>query len=125
MIDMNILMLGWELPPHYVGGMGVVCDQLTRQMARDGASIEFVLPFQGNYSSISHMKVTAALDQDATTLMKSGGTYDSTYYEITAADGHKKTRTLYEQVHAFANNLRHTVKLGSFDIIHAHDWLTL
>ena len=125
MINMNILMLGWELPPHYVGGMGVVCDQLTRQMARDGASIEFVLPFQGNYSGISHMKVTAALDQDATTLMKSGGTYDSTYYEITAADGHKKTRTLYEQVHAFANNLRHTVKLGSFDIIHAHDWLTL
>lgn len=118
-------MLGWELPPHYVGGMGIVCDQLTRQMAKDGHDIEFILPFYADYSHISHMKVTAALDQDAETLMKSGGTYDSTYYEITKADGSTETRSLYDQVNAFARNVSRVVRYGSYDVIHAHDWLTL
>lgn len=123
---MKILMLGWELPPHYVGGMGIVCDQLTRRMAQDGAQIEFVLPFRADFSSIKHMKVTAAIDQDAVTLMKSGGTYDSMSYVVTSKKtGKKHTRNLYEQVNAFATNLCHTVNFGSFDVIHAHDWLTL
>ena len=118
-------MLGWELPPHYVGGMGIVCDQLTRQMAKDGHDIEFILPFFADYSHLNHMKVTAALDQDAETLMKSGGTYDSTYYEVTTKDGKAHTRTLYEQVYAFASNVSRVVQAGQYDIIHAHDWLTI
>ena len=118
-------MLGWELPPHYVGGMGVVCDQLTRQMAKDGHDIEFVLPFYADFSHIKYMKVTAAIDQDAETLMKSGGTYDSTEYEITHKNGQKHVRSLYEQVHAFAHNVGRVVEFGDYDIIHAHDWLTL
>lgn len=122
---MKVLMLGWELPPHYVGGMGIVCDQLTRQMAKDGADIEFVLPFYADFSHIKHMKVTAADDQDATTLMKSGGTYDSTYYEITSSNGRKVTRSLYDQVNHYAVNVSRLVELGSYDVIHAHDWLTL
>ncbi len=117
-------MLGWELPPHYVGGMGVVCDQLSRQMARDGHDLEFILPFYADYSHISHMKVTAAIDQDATTLMKSGGTYDTTYYEVTNAKGKKSIRSLHDQVHAFADNVARIVTYGSYDVIHAHDWLT-
>lgn len=122
---MKILMLGWELPPHYVGGMGIVCEQLTRQLARDGADIEFVLPFHADYSNITHMKVTAALGQDAHTLMQSGGTYDSMRYQVTDIQGNRTTRTLYEQVEAFGHNIGQVVKLGSYDVIHAHDWLTL
>ena len=62
--SLKVLMLGWELPPFYVGGMGIVCDQLTRTMAKSGADIEFVLPFYADYSHITHMKVTPALEQD-------------------------------------------------------------
>jgi glycogen(starch) synthase len=118
-------MLGWELPPHYVGGMGVVCDQLTRQLARDGADIEFVLPFFADYSHITHMKVTAALEQDAKTLMQSGGTYDSMLYTTTTSSGETVTRNLYEQVAAFERNVAGLVQYGEYDVIHAHDWLTL
>ena len=121
---MKVLMLGWELPPHYVGGMGIVCEQLTRQMARDGVDIEFILPFYADYSHMSHMKVRSALEQDAVTLMKSGGTYDTTTYEVTAKDGTKIVRTLHDQVHAFAHNVGRLVKYGEYDVIHAHDWLT-
>ena len=122
---MKILMLGWELPPHYVGGMGIVCEQLTRQLARDGADIEFVLPFYADYSHMSHMKVTAALGQDANTLMQSGGTYDSMLYQITDKNGKTTTRNLYQQVEAFGHNVGRIVTLGNYDVIHAHDWLTL
>ena len=122
---MRVLMLGWELPPHYVGGMGIVCDQLTRQMAKDGIDIEFILPFYADYSHIKHMKVTAALDQDAETLMRSGGTYDSTYYEIRTSNGQVVTRSLHEQVEAFAANVGRLVQYGTYDVIHAHDWLTM
>ena len=118
-------MLGWELPPHYVGGMGIVCDQLTRQMSADGADIEFILPFFADYSHIKHMKVTAALEQDATTLMQSGGTYDSMTYQTTTTNGKMVTRNLYQQVHAFAKNVSRLVQFGEYDVIHAHDWLTL
>lgn len=124
--QMKVLMLGWELPPNYVGGMGIVCDQLTRQLARDGVDIEFILPFYADYSHIKHMKVRAALDQDALTLMQSGGTYDSMYYTVVKEkDGKRVIRTLHEQVHAFADNVGRLVELGSYDVIHVHDWLTL
>lgn len=123
---MKVLMLGWELPPNYVGGMGIVCDQLTRQLARDGVDIEFILPFYADYSHVKHMKVRAALDQDALTLMESGGTYDSMYYTVvTEKSGKKVIRTLMEQVHAFADNIGRIIEYGQYDVIHVHDWLTL
>ncbi|MBP9852357.1 glycosyltransferase family 4 protein [Candidatus Saccharibacteria bacterium] len=122
---MRVLMLGWELPPHYVGGMGIVCEQLTRQMAKDGHDIEFILPFYADFGHVTHMKVTAAIDQDAETLMQSGGTYDSTRFEVTKNGQHIVTRSLYEQVHAYAQNVGRVVEYGQYDLIHAHDWLTL
>lgn len=122
---MKVLMLGWELPPHYVGGMGIVCDQLTRQMSKDGADIEFVLPFYADFSHIKHMKVTAASSQDAVTLMSSGGTYDSMHYEVKTKAGKREIRNLYDQVHAFAHDVSQLVQYGEYDVIHAHDWLTL
>jgi glycogen synthase len=126
---MKVLMLGWELPPNYVGGMGVVCDQLTKQLAKDGADIEFVLPFHADYSATTHMRVVSAIDQDATTLMLSGGTYDSMKYQVTSTGGPTKgqkfVRSLSDQVEAFAHNVGRIVEYGKYDVIHVHDWLTL
>jgi glycogen synthase len=122
---MKVLMLGWELPPHYVGGMGNVCDQLTKYLAKTGADIEFILPFKADYKNIKHMKVTPAIDQDAISLMQSGSTYDSMLYTMERKDGTRVVRTLQEQVEAFASNVARLVPLREFDVIHAHDWLTL
>ncbi len=117
-------MLGWELPPHYVGGMGIVCDQLTRQMAKDGVDIEFILPFYADYSHIKHMKVTAAVDQNYDSLANSGSTYDSNLYQL--IQGSQQTGNfLYEQVENFATSVGRIVKRGEYDVIHAHDWLTI
>ena len=37
-------MLGWELPPHNCGGLGVACYQMSKALAAHGIAIEFVVP---------------------------------------------------------------------------------
>jgi len=41
---MRIVMLGWELPPHHTGGLGVACQGLLRALSRQGANVRFVMP---------------------------------------------------------------------------------
>ncbi|MDD5529920.1 MAG: glycosyltransferase family 4 protein [bacterium] len=41
---MRILMLGWEFPPFFAGGVGVVCSELSKALARRGEEIIFVMP---------------------------------------------------------------------------------
>src|SRR4051794_7243935 len=73
---MKILMLGWELPPHNSGGLGVACLELTRALAASGADIEFVLPYYGNHQ-FPHMKITSAFSKaiDTSSMVS---VYDST-----------------------------------------------
>ena len=113
---MRILMLGWELPPHNSGGLGVACYQLCRALAKKGADIEFVLPYQAEHG-IDFMRVTAALPQDAAALAKTGGAYNSQHLQAGqgAVYGHMQQ---YEQAVA---RLAHSAQ---FDVVHAHDWLT-
>jgi glycosyltransferase involved in cell wall biosynthesis len=57
----DILMIGWEYPPHNSGGLGVACQGLTQALADQNAQIHFTLPFQLG-STISHMKVSSCVD---------------------------------------------------------------
>jgi hypothetical protein len=38
----KVLMLGWEFPPYFAGGVGVVCHALTRALAGRGIEIRSV-----------------------------------------------------------------------------------
>lgn len=60
---MKIMMLGWELPPHNSGGLGVACLQLSKALARAGADINFILPYRLNHT-YDFMKVLSAVDVD-------------------------------------------------------------
>lgn len=42
---MNVLMFGWEFPPHISGGLGTACYGLTKGLAAiDGIEVRFVVP---------------------------------------------------------------------------------
>ncbi len=114
-------MLGWELPPHNSGGLGVVCYQLCEALARKGADIEFVLPYKADHG-IDFMTVTAAHPQNVTEVLKSGIAYDSYKYVFT--DGHAEVHDIYSQVHMYEQAVSQLVFQRSYDIVHAHDWLT-
>jgi glycogen synthase len=40
----RVLMLGWEYPPRFAGGLGKACRGFSQAMARQGAQVFFVLP---------------------------------------------------------------------------------
>ena len=46
---MKILMLGWELPPHNSGGLGVACLNMARALSREGADIDFIVPYEAEH----------------------------------------------------------------------------
>lgn len=114
-------MLGWELPPHNSGGLGVVCHQLCKALAKRDIDIEFVLPYSAEHN-IDFMKVTHAHPQGVVDILKSGIAYDS--YKYVYSDGREEWVDLYGQVKMFEHAVDQMADSKEFDIIHAHDWLT-
>lgn len=121
---MKILMLGWELPPHNSGGLGVACYHLSKALAQEGASIDFVLPYSAQHPDVAFMKVHSATRLSP--LERYGlGAYDSASAGITAgkADGLHDIRDVQKRYVQFVEQL--VQKNETPDAIHAHDWLTL
>jgi glycosyltransferase involved in cell wall biosynthesis len=119
---MKILMLGWELPPHNSGGLGVACYQLCRALSKKGVDIEFVLPYTADYSHIDFMHVNAAHPQDVSEVLKAGIAYDSFKYVKTS--GEVQWIDIFGQSSLYEEAVGRLAKMAEFDIIHAHDWLT-
>lgn len=120
-------MLGWELPPHHTGGMGVVCYQMCKALAQTGVDIEFILPYTAEFSNIDFMKINPALPEGVTEVLGSaaGGTYDSQYFEYVSANGEKRGVHMAEHQSSYAAYVARLVRLKEYDVIHAHDWLTV
>jgi glycogen synthase len=118
---MKILMLGWELPPHNSGGLGVACYQLCKALSQKGADIEFILPYTADHD-IDFMKINAAHPQDVETVLKSGIAYDS--FKYVKKTGEIEWVDLFGQSAIYERAVERIVQLAEFDIIHAHDWLT-
>ena len=118
---MKILMLGWELPPHNSGGLGVACYELCQALSKKGADIEFVLPYSADHG-IDFMNITAAHPQDVVQVIKSGIAYDS--YKYIKSDGTEEWVDIFGQHQVYEHSVAKLVETAEFDIIHAHDWLT-
>lgn len=112
---MSILMLGWELPPNNCGGLGVVCYQLCKALAKKDVDIEFILPFQPNQSP-SFMKVNG-VKFEAGSYLQDLNAYDSSLFKL-ITDKDFDSKDPYEAA------VKKLVMSKKFDIIHAHDWLT-
>jgi len=116
-------MLGWELPPHNSGGLGVACLQLTKALAASGADIEFVLPYYAAEpgQGFDHMKVTSAFKKNQK-FFSLESVYES--YKFKLAGEHTEYFNIPDQQTAFEDAVGHIVSSSEFDVIHAHDWLT-
>lgn len=115
-------MLGWELPPHNSGGLGVACYQLCKALSKKGADIEFVLPYTADHSDIDFMRINAAHPQDVETVLKSGIAYDS--FKYVKGTGEVEWVDIFGQSSIYEEAVGRIAKLAEFDVIHAHDWLT-
>jgi glycosyltransferase involved in cell wall biosynthesis len=114
-------MLGWELPPHNSGGLGVACYQLCKALANRGADIEFVLPYTAKHD-VDFMRINAAHPQDVEAVLKAGIAYDS--FKYVKKTGEVEWIDLLGQSAIYEQAVDRIVDFGEFDVIHAHDWLT-
>lgn len=114
-------MLGWELPPHNSGGLGVACLHMSKALAISGASIDFVVPYKAEHESITHMTIHAATNLPPIHSIGLGA-YESHLalqddISDTSLRGVQKSYVKFIESHVATN--------GEYDAIHAHDWLTL
>lgn len=114
-------MLGWELPPHNSGGLGVACYQLCEALANKDIDLEFVLPYHSSEAP-DFMKLTAARPIGVQEILKSGIAYDS--YRYTYEDGHEEWHDIFSQAALYEQAVEQMADTTEFDIVHAHDWLT-
>ncbi len=118
-----MLMLGWELPPHNSGGLGVACYQLCQALgSRDDVDLEFILPYEADHENVDFMKVTAARPVGVNEIIKTSGAYDS--YKYRYDDGHEEWHDIYTQQAMYEQSVARLAFTKEFDVVHAHDWLT-
>lgn len=120
---MKVLMLGWELPPHNSGGLGVACLHLSKSLADLGEKIDFVVPYLAPHPEIKHMNVISA------TKLAPFGQYGISAYDNTVFE--KKIDADFSVKHSIRDVQKmYQEFVGEFlhdhqpNIIHAHDWLT-
>jgi len=109
---MKVAMLGWEYPPFKVGGLGTHCYGLTRSLADKDVNIDFYMP---------KTKHTLNSDNKNLKIIEVGET------EIFPYDkplNRELSGQFFESVYRYNDLLAQKVK-GSYDLIHAHDWLTM
>lgn len=114
-------MLGWELPPHNSGGLGVACYHLCKALSKKSVDIEFILPYHAPWDE-DFMKVTAAHPQGAKVVLANSSAYDS--YKYVFDDGHEEWVDIIGQQYAYEHAVARIASEREFDVIHAHDWLT-
>jgi glycogen(starch) synthase len=117
---MKVLMLGWELPPHNSGGLGVACLQLSKALANSGADIDFILPYSSD-EKYDFMRVTSVQPKNVKHISKMHA-YDS--YKYILQDNSEVNVTVADQQHAYEIAVSQIINEKEFDVIHAHDWLT-
>ncbi len=123
-------MLGWELPPHNSGGLGVACYHLSKALAMEGAKIDFVLPYTGEHPNTEYMTIHSATSLAPIHKFGMLGAYDSKYVEERDLDkvDLKDLQTMRGVQKRYVQFVERAVKAGTFDhidAIHAHDWLTM
>lgn len=128
--SVKILMIGWEFPPHSTGGLGFACLGLADALSQKSVDLTFVLPrkidisfpnIKFRFAEIPHMK-TEGMEG-----LHSGYITSKQYDEIVKRVGeHGLTgSTLLEEVSEYAARVKRIALEEDFDVIHAHDWLSM
>lgn len=123
--NVKVLMLGWELPPHNSGGLGVACLNLARALAKEGARIDFVVPYEAEHSDIKFMKIHSAMKLDPL-YRYGGGAYDSDAVNdaILPTADRSKLISIREVQKNYCKFVEDYLMEYKPDVVHAHDWLT-
>ena len=140
--NLKVLMLGWELPPFFAGGVGMVCGLLSRALCQKGVDITYVMPFGPRMVRSDYMKILVADNlfprmrfklKEVDTLLAAYTTpegYDDEFREyLLSLSPRDRARALYgpnvfKEAYLFARKVKLIAQQEDFDVIHAHDHWT-
>lgn len=140
--EMRILMFGWEFPPAISGGLGTACFGMTKALVARGHRITFVVPSLPDSNRASHVSLLAASD------FASGGegrhpsgisvrTVESPLRPYMTQSGYGLVREsllagsglygvdLFDELERYAAAAGIIARQAPFDVIHAHEWLSV
>jgi glycogen synthase len=145
-------MLGWEFPPFFAGGAGIVCSALSEALIQKNIDVTFVMPSgpEDVYSGLdtkmstqrSKFKLLIANNRyknvklnvrKISSLLHAYATqesYNQAYSKLSSlsagkfAGGPIYGKNLKQEVYRFAEQVKLLALEEQFDIIHAHDWVT-
>jgi glycogen(starch) synthase len=134
-MSIKVLMLGWEFPPFISGGLGTACYGLTRAMENMNVNITMLLPVgtwgcEGNFYSCFELQSAADENPANITFKPVPSELPNPYSHshplrlrcagsIGGYDGN-----LAERVDEYARRCTDLIEQESYDVIHAHDWVT-
>lgn len=118
-------MLGWELPPHNSGGLGVACFYIAKALSKEGADIDFVVPYANKHDNINFMNIINATEFSSIHEFGSGA-YDSIIFSEIFKNSHKHLPNIREVQKEYIEFIEKYLSNPENhpDAIHAHDWLT-
>ena len=147
---MKILMFGWEFPPHVSGGLGTACYGMTKALAALGQDILFVIPGAetGDAESPVRLVATGGMALPEAPALPSGLVIrpvasplrpylNNAQYRALAGEGRDlPPESLLAVSGGYGGDLMTEVlRYGRaagviavqepFDIVHAHDWMTV
>lgn len=150
---MKVLMLGWEFPPFFAGGVGMVCAELTKAFSNiNDLEVEYVMAYGPDEDRQNkNLKVTSVASKKYYNFTKNINineipttiyAYDTCQNYLirnkeylmsleTIASKNKDIKQLYgknliQEVYLYAKRVAAIYKdRNDFDVIHAHDWTTV
>jgi len=125
-------MFGWEFPPFNSGGLGIACHGLSKALANEGSEVIFVLPKKFDIKD-DFLKIV--FGDEVTTRSKHYIVNSNLMPYVTSQSyvrGSDKSEqnaiygnTLIEEVERYGEIAKGIALNEDFDIIHAHDWLSM
>lgn len=124
---MRVLMIGWEFPPFFSGGLGVHAFYLTKHLTSKDVQILYVMPYKGVKVSAPWLKILQVpVEGDIGPYLQilGDGSFKTAFgedkYPANPVEGAKKYAE--NVVKAVREYIRVTGE--RFDLIHCHDWIT-
>ncbi len=133
-------MLGWEFPPYFAGGVGTVCYELTRGLAKRGVEITYLMPHGPSDLARTHVRLLAA-DKEVELRGITELRVRSLLSPYASREGYARAHgallrgeatpgglygaDLLGEMRRFADAAQEIARREQFDIIHAHDWTTI
>lgn len=126
-------MLGWEFPPNNQGGLGVACKGIVTSLLQKGINIILALPYMPDNTQMENCKIIACEELGSLKLKKICSLLQP-YLTSQRYAQHRNTKdkiaelyghTIFEEIMRYQEIIKEIAKNENFDIIHAHDWMTI